>query len=236
MTPYPKIVSVYKRDPHTKYRTMLHGLYSLPEFHFLEHCDWVWTEKLHGTNIRIQILNDTVRLYGDDGKTPIIHTPAGQNFLYRGRTERAELPKGMVDRLNELLTSSDGDSVFNLFPEGDTCLYGEGVGASINKGGGYCSGLDFVLFDVKCGNWWLKREDVNDIARKLHIQYVPTIGIGSLPAMANKVRLGFNSKWGNFPAEGIVARPYVELKNRAGNRIICKLKTADYKEIKKDGI
>ena len=211
MTPYPKIVSVYKRDPHTKYRTMLHGLYGLPEFHFLEHCDWVWTEKLHGTNIRV-IVNDDV-------------------IGYKGRTDKAEMPKGMIERLNNLL---DPDMLHNLFPEGQTCLYGEGVGASINKGGGYCSGLDFVLFDVKCGHWWLKREDVNDIARKLHIQYAPAIGIGSLPAMANKVRLGFNSKWGNFLAEGIVARPYVELKNRAGNRIICKLKTADYKGVKNE--
>jgi len=41
-------------------------------------------------------------------------------------------------------------------------------------------------------------------------------------------RAGLVSKWGDFEAEGIVARPAVELKTRAGERIITKLKTRDF--------
>lgn len=41
-------------------------------------------------------------------------------------------------------------------------------------------------------------------------------------------RLGFKSTWGDFQAEGIVARPSVELKNRAGERIITKIKCKDF--------
>jgi hypothetical protein len=39
---------------------------------------------------------------------------------------------------------------------------------------------------------------------------------------------GFKSHWGDFIAEGIVARPKVELKTRAGHRIITKLKYKDF--------
>ena len=42
------------------------------------------------------------------------------------------------------------------------------------------------------------------------------------------VRKGFNSQWGEFTAEGIVARPKVELFNREGKRIITKIKHKDF--------
>ena len=50
--------------------------------------------------------------------------------------------------------------------------------------------------------------------------------------MINLVRSGFNSKWGEFKAEGIVARPETELKRRNGQRIITKLKYKDFEDNK----
>ena len=44
-------------------------------------------------------------------------------------------------------------------------------------------------------------------------------------AMARK---GFDSIWGAFKAEGIVARPTVELRTRSGKRIITKIKHKDF--------
>jgi hypothetical protein len=38
------------------------------------------------------------------------------------------------------------------------------------------------------------------------------------------------SRWGEFEAEGLVARPEVELFDRAGHRIITKIKAKDLKE------
>ena len=207
MNKYTKITTLYTRDPTTHYRTLLHNVYSLPEFSYLEDCYWTWTEKLDGTNLRVIV---------DEGA-----------IEYRGKSDKAQMFPGMVERLDELFLPK-ADLVHALFSEGQTCLYGEGVGAGINKGSGYCSGKEFVLFDIKCGHWWLKREDVEDIARKLDIQVVPIVGTGTLPAMKRKVRDGFLSKWGNFRAEGIVARPEIELKNRSGGRIITKLKYRDY--------
>ena len=53
MNVYHKIQTVFKRDPETKYKTLLMGEYSLIEFEYLRYNDWVWTEKINGTNIRV---------------------------------------------------------------------------------------------------------------------------------------------------------------------------------------
>jgi hypothetical protein len=115
--------------------------------------------------------------------------------------------------------------------DGPVTLYGEGFGAKIQKGGGnYNSkGVDFILFDVRCGEWWLKRDDVVDIASKLDIGCVPIIGCGTLLDMVSMVQDNIISKWGNFPAEGIVARPDIELFGRNGHRVITKIKVKDFK-------
>ena len=73
------------------------------------------------------------------------------------------------------------------------------------------------------------RPDVEDIARKLNLDVVPIIGSGTLYDMVEKVKGGFNSQWGSFLAEGIVARPSVELKTRRGDRLITKIKCKDFR-------
>lgn len=46
--------------------------------------------------------------------------------------------------------------------------------------------------------------------------------------MIGITREGFTSTWGDFIAEGIVARPEVELFDRMGQRIITKIKYNDF--------
>lgn len=53
MTKYHKIQTILKRDPTTKYKTLSEGEYSLPEFEYLKDNDWVFSEKVDGTNIHI---------------------------------------------------------------------------------------------------------------------------------------------------------------------------------------
>jgi hypothetical protein len=210
MEQYHKIQTVYKRDPETKYKTLLEGKYSLPEFEYLKDCEWAFTEKVDGTNIRV-MLADWGEGFGE--------------VLFGGKTDRAQIPAGLVNHLKGTFTKEKLADVF----DSDTCLYGEGFGAKIQKGGGnYSSDQQFVLFDVKVGDWWLKREDIEDIAEKLRIPVVPIIGIGNLQAMAERCRSGFNSTWGDFRAEGIVARPLTELFTRSGQRVITKLKCKDF--------
>ena len=205
MTAYHKIQTVYKRDPATKHKTLLEGNYSLPEFEYLKDNKWVFTEKVDGTNIRV---------YWVDGKV-----------TFGGRTDNAQLPAPLVERLQEHFTPEKMKEVFN----GDACLYGEGYGPKIQKdGGNYRDDQDFVLFDILIGGWWLDRGAVDGIAGALEIDSVPIVGEGTLTEMVENARAGITSTWGDFRAEGYIARPATELQTRGGGRIITKIKCRDF--------
>lgn len=208
MKEYHKIQTVFLRNPETKFKTLLEGQFALPEFEYLKNNVWVFTEKVDGTNIRVNYNENQITFYG--------------------KTEKAQIPSQLVNKLNNIFLPLL-DQFSEIFKDTAVCLYGEGYGAKIQKGGGnYRSDQGFVLFDVKIDEWWLQRTDVEDIAEKLKLDVVPIIGKGTLFDMVEIVKKGFISKWGDFQAEGIVARPQVELKARNGNRIITKIKNKDF--------
>ena len=214
MKEYHKIQTVFKRDQATKFKTLIEGDYSLPEFEYLKDCSWVFTEKVDGTNIRVML--------------------EGENITFGGKTDDAQIPQFLVNRLNELfLPVPAKQKLREVFPDAkQVCLYGEGYGAKIQKGGGnyMADRQDFCLFDIWIDGWWLQREDVEDVADKLAFGFkvAPIIGTGTLDTMVQMAREGFDSLWGPFTAEGIVARPKVELRTRRGNRIITKIKHKDF--------
>lgn len=206
MKEYGKIQTVFMRNPETNHKTLLEGQWSLPEFGYLANNEWVFTEKVDGTNIRVMF--------------------DGQSVTFGGKTDNAQIPAPLVARLQERFIPQ-----LDLFKSkfGSVCLYGEGYGAKIQSGGGnYRQDQDFVLFDVKIDDWWLLRENVEEIADSFGLDVVPIIGKGTLAEMIEKARAGFPSNWGNFTSEGIVARPAVELKTRRGDRLITKIKHKDF--------
>ena len=206
MNEYHKIQSVFLRDPATNYKRMLFGEWAMPEFKYLQDNEWTFTEKVDGTNIRVMW--------------------DGQAVTFGGKTNNASIPAFLVNRLQERFNA---DMLRAQFGDTAACLYGEGYGAKIQKGGGnYRADQDFVLFDIKIGEWWLQRPDLESIAVSLGIDIVPVIGVGTLHDMVRLVSTGFDSRWGAFAAEGIVARPRMELKARSGQRIITKLKHVDF--------
>ncbi len=209
MEEYHKIQTVYKRNPETKFKTLLGGEYALLEFEYLANNEWIFTEKVNGTNIRVE-------------------WKAGFGIKIGGRTDTAQIPTFLYDRVNLLLPAEKFEKSIELTDS--LVLYGEGYGAKIQKGGGNYKpdGVDFVLFDVLVDGWWLKREDVEDVAERLGIKAVPVIGYGTLPIMVDLVKDGVGSRWGDFQAEGIVARPTTELFNRNRHRIITKIKHKDF--------
>ena len=204
---YHKIKTVYERDPENKYRTLIMGKYALPEFEYLKNNVWTFTEKVDGTNIRI-IWDDL-------------------NMRFGGRTDNAQLPTFLYDKLGDTFNEA---MLSRKFGDASVVLFGEGHGAKIQKGGGNYipDGVGFVLFDVYIGEW-LRRDDVEDIAKELGVDVVPIIGVGTLEAAVDLAVGGITSTWGDFPAEGLVMRPRVELCNKSGKRIISKIKTKDFK-------
>jgi len=212
MNQYHKIQSVFKRDPDTKYKTLLEGEFSLPEFEYLKDNEWIFTEKIDGTNIRVMFTGDEI--------------------LFGGKTEKAQLPPNLTNNLmKEFFPKLDlfkdtFDS--DMIKEIGVCFYGEGYGGKIQKGGKYKKEEGFVLFDIKIGKFWLQRKDLEKIAINFDIEIVPIIGSGTLLDMIEMMRKGFTSKWGMFAAEGIVARPAIEFKARNGERIITKIKYKDF--------
>lgn len=208
MTEYHKIQSIFKRDMASKRKTLIEGEWTLPEFEYLANNTWTFTEKVDGTNIRV-IFKDGAVAFG-------------------GRTEDVQIPAQLVGRLNERflpLVTRLGE----VFTSGEAVLYGEGYGAKIQKGGGnYRADQDFVLFDVRVGSWWLQRADVEDVAQKLGLDVVPVIGEGTLHDAVAMAKAGIRSTWGDFQAEGIVARPKTELNARSGHRLIAKIKCRDF--------
>jgi hypothetical protein len=208
MSEYHKIQSIYKRDMTSKRKTLIEGDWTLPEFEYLAGNVWTFTEKVDGTNIRV-IFKDGSITFG-------------------GRTEDAQIPAQLVGRLNERFLPL-ATKLGEVFADGAAVLYGEGYGAKIQKGGGnYRADQDFVLFDVRVGQWWLQRPDVDDVAQKLGIDVVPVIGEGALHDAVAWAKRGIRSTWGNFEAEGIVARPKTELNTRTGHRLVTKIKCRDF--------
>ena len=214
MKEYHKIQTVFKRDEKTK--QIIVGDYSLPDFEYLKDNEWVFTEKVDGTNIRVMW--------------------NGSSVVFGGKTDNAQIPIKLLYALQELFEGTVKRELFKSVFSGtepgevSVCLYGEGYGATIQKGGGnYLSGQSFVLFDVLINGMWLERENVEDIANKFGLKIVPIIGNGNLSQAIEMTRKGFSSQWGDFIAEGIVARPKVEMKTRRGDRIITKIKYRDFK-------
>lgn len=216
MKEYPKIQTVFKRDEKT--HKVIEGEYSLPEFEYLKNSLWVFTEKIDGTNVRVMW--------------------NGKDITFGGKTNKAQIPSFLSDKLiNIFITKAEVfKEVFGNDENIQVCLYGEGYGARIQKGGGKYipDGVDFILFDVKINEWWLERENVDDVGQKLGIEVVPIIGEGTLIDLVAYGELGFISKWDKsesqqeFMAEGVVAKPKIDLWNRKGNRIITKIKYKDF--------
>lgn len=209
MKQYHKIQTVYLRNPQDNFSTLLEGKFALPEFEYLKDNEWVWTEKIDGTNIRVIF----------DG-----------NISFKGKTDKAQIPQHLLEYLTDKFTTSILRKQF--FEDVGVCLYGEGYGVKIQKGGNYIQdGVGFILFDCQVGEWWLQRDDLEEISETLNIPIVPIIGKGTLIEAVEYCRNGYKSTIAqnrDYNAEGLVLKPSVEMFGRNGKRIISKIKHKDF--------
>lgn len=242
MAEYHKINALYKRETSGPRKgKFIIGDWADPAFAYLAENRWEFTEKVDGTNIRVYLNKARGFVTG----------------RYAGRSDNADIPKPLLEHLGEVFPvvtnevrylptqeqEKRNQEIYDWMNRNgltEVVLYGEGYGPKIQGGGKYRNDQSFVLFDVKIGDFWLARGDVNDIADKLGIDSVPVIGFGTLydaidlvthrPAVGVfRAYDGLQSEWGPFEAEGIVARPVVPLFNRKGERIITKIKAVDFR-------
>ena len=229
---YPKIETLYERDKETF--KVDPDRVCLLEVDLIK--QWLVTEKIDGTNIRVVIRPGGVSV-GMVAAGDIIAT----TVEFRGRTDRAQVPPFLLTRLEEMITPLLCDIAFPDLSIEEVILYGEGYGARIQKGGGnYREGVSFRLFDVAVdtrgeGNYlWLDWENVEDIAQKLGIETVPVLCISANLAAAVSCVSSFSAvakQDGGNPAticEGIVARTEPLLCDRRGRRLMWKLKGKDF--------
>lgn len=217
MTTYHKIQSIFKRDPATKHKTFLTGQYTRWEFKYLRHAEWVGTEKIHGTNMRI--IWD------------------GEKVEFRGRSDNADIHKDLMSYLENKYTIELMTEVFGTNHEEPMVLYGEGCGAGIQKGGGgYSQTKTFIMFDIFIGGYWLSDNDMRGIGVQLETEVTPIAFEGTLRDAIWKCEQGFESYYGpdGFEAEGLVLRPALELRTQDGQRVITKIKCKDF--VKKEQV
>ena len=191
------------------------------------------TEKIDGTNMSIYIIPQ--RLYTLDGEPNGIYD---YTIEVHGKTIKANLNQNLV---NNILTKWPKEMLVDVFtvngniPTEPIILYGEGYGAGIQKGGNYIKNdVDFILFDIRIGNFWLERDSIEDIASKLQMKVVSIIGYYSINEAIEYVKKGFKSTIAenkDYDAEGLVLKFPFGLLKRNCDRIMTKIKTCDFRAL-----
>lgn len=210
MKEYIKIDTPFERDTEGS-KKLIENKWRNETVRYLRSAKWQFTEKIDGTNISV--------------------VWDGHKVEFHGRTERAQIPAHLVNRLNVLFGGETNEELFEqTFGETPMILYGEGYGAKIQNGGLYRDDVDFILFDVyqPDSDVWLKRESVEGIAKTFGVDVVPIILEGDIDNAVEYVKQKPMSTIGKAPMEGLVGRPEVELKDRLGKRVIVKIKTKDF--------
>lgn len=210
MIKYIKIDTLFKRDMEGS-KKLIEGEFRDETVKFLKDNLWCCTEKIDGTNIGI--------------------VWDGHRVTYQGRTERAQIPTDLLNKLIELFGGEINEQLFEeKFGKTEVILFGEGYGKKIQNGGKYRNDCSFILFDVYMPeqDLWLKREAVEDIAKSFNIDVVPIILTGTLNEAIAYVKSKPKSTIGTANMEGLVCRPVVEIKDRRNRRVIVKVKVKDF--------
>lgn len=211
MNEYTKIETIFERDMEGS-KKLIEGKFRNETVEFLKDNKWICTEKIDGT---------TIGIVWD-----------GHKVSYQGRTERAQIPAHLMNKLIEMFGGETNEELFEQkFGEMPVVLFGEGYGAKIQKcGGNYRSDVSFILFDVYLPeqNLWLKRDALEDIAKTFGVDIVPIVLTGTLQDAVDFVKQKPKSTIGVADMEGLVCKPAVDMLDRMGRRVIVKVKVRDF--------
>ena len=213
MSLYHKIKTVHLRDNETHKLT---DKFRNKTVELLKDVEWIFTEKIDGTNIRVMW--------------------DGYEFSFGGRTDRAQIPKDLLKRLKELFNNDDMEQMFEQkFGLKKVTLFGEGYGEKIQNGGDYTireTKQDFIVFDITVNDTFLNRFDVNLISENLGLYSVPIVfGLETINDAVKFVKKNPKSLLGEKKQmEGVVGTPFYNVYDSNGDRVIVKIKCKDYKE------
>lgn len=209
MIEYNKIETLWQRDLEGT-KQLMEGVFRNPTVEFLKDNIWQFTEKIDGTNIRI---------HWD-----------GHRVNYGGRTEAAQIPAHLMNKLVDMFGTDEAEQIFEQkFGETEVILFGEGYGPKIQKGGAYRPDVSFILFDVLIAGNYQPRDSVEDVAKAFGIDIVPIVLEGTIQEGVAFVKTNPKSTIGTAMMEGVVGRPKVEMRDRSGKRVIVKIKVKDFK-------
>ena len=209
---YHKIETPYERDVDGT-KKLIEGKFRSKYVKYLKDCEWIFTEKVDGTNIRV--------------------CWDGHSFIFKGRTEKAQLPAGIVVRLQQIFFNNEMEElVEQMFGEKEVMFIGEGYGAGIQAvGKEYISdSQDFILFDVVVQDKYLDHEDVVQIATALGLKMVPVVLTGTIDDAVKLVKNNPVSLLGTCVMEGVVGRLPINMYDSRGNRMIVKIKCRDFEQ------
>lgn len=219
---YPKIDTLYNRDDR---HFVITGQLRRREFGIIK--GWHLTEKIHGINTRVTLFDNGKVEYGGKTDDAII---LPELLEYLKRTFPPEVLKAALWLPDKELPTA-------------ATIYGEGYGPKMMPGSGkYRKDVSFRLFDCLIegidGSWWLERDNIEDVARKLGIKTVPIIGyIDRLPETAQDLNMilresvvAREESGTDAEPEGVVAKTDPLVYDKKGNILMWKLKMKDFKK------
>jgi Rnl2 family RNA ligase len=208
-------MSEFAKYPH------LESVYKVPELQWFTRV--IATEKVHGTNARIQLGDGILRVGGRNEELSERNTNFG---FYNWVMDSADVWRQRFMR---------------VFPDReDIIIYGEWFGPGIQKGVQYGVEKQFRAFDVRIGGSLLDYADFISVCDQLDIPRMPLVYDGpfdleALLDLRHKVSVVGQAAGVTDPEntwEGIVLRPPIMLRNKRGEWVMAKLKDEAFEERK----
>lgn len=248
--------------PNPKWKVFMNkiiiGMYSDDYMEYIKDLKFDCFSKIDGTNSKIVYFPSTGECFpgGKTDNADIVGT--GQKayldeVINRIKPTLAELfPKEsakfvpVTNDKNQIIRTDSGEyftptenGFYNVeVEEVPVYIYGEFFGKKIQNGGNYDKDKNrFSIFDICVQGWFVPIDMLNNYAEKLGLDVAPYIGQMTIEEAEKMVMKGFKTLVPNvsnpdYLEEGIVARPIIPIKDPRGKRIIVKIKTCDYNDLK----
>lgn len=227
MERYGKTPGPFKRGKNNK---IILGKWSDGTLEYLQDAKFMFTEKLDGTNIRLIYWPACSPYSTPIGEEHVLNSTGHPAYLeIRGRSDNATVHH----KLQEWKDSLDIDLFVKAFGDNRVCIYGEGIGDGIQKGGPQYGSTHFRAFAIKGSRGFLPFQVTSEILRHgLYLETAPVMACCTLNEGIKLVQRGVKSVFGNgkFWAEGLIGLPTVPLYTPKRERIIVKLKHRDLYE------